>query len=278
MKLVTNTGSLTGRFGDLRVVEIIKNAGFDAYDYTMAHVDDREEFTAESRWDKIKDLKKRADEIGIECTQAHAPMICDEKIIVRSMEYAAYLGAEIIVVHPITDNDGYYEHRERLFEENIEMYKRLIPHAERLNIKIAVENMFGWDRKRMLNTENTCSHSAEFAKYVDTLNSNFIVACVDIGHAQLVHEAPETLIANLSKRVQAIHVHDNTGFDDAHNIPYSGTVNWDNVCSSLFAIGYTGNFTFEADRFFSPYMDDEMILHAMKYLEQVGRSLIRKIK
>lgn len=282
MKLVTTTGFLSGKFGDLRAVEIIKNVGFDAYDYNMAHLESREEFMADSHWDKIKALKKKADRIGIECTQAHAPMIYDESIIlpitVRSMEYAAYLGAEIIVVHPMTDNLGYYEHKNELFEKNMEMYKKLIPHAERLNIKIAVENMFGWDKDRMHNLENTCSHSEEFAKYVDAQNSEYIVACVDIGHAQLVHEAPETLLANLGKRVRAIHVHDNTGFDDAHNIPYSGTINWDNVCSTLYAMGYTGNFTFEADMFFSQYMDDEMILHAVKYLEQVGRSLIRKIK
>lgn len=283
MKLVTQTNFLSRKYGILKAVEIIKNAGFDAYDYTMCtHLDGVAEFMDDSYWYGIKELKSHADAIGIQCIQAHAPYDDNQMemipAIIRSMEYAAHLGAEVIVVHPIVDNTCYYERREELFKENMEFYKSFIPHAKRLNIKVAVENMYGWDRERHHNTENVCSHSDEFARYVDSLNSEYIVACVDIGHCQLVHEAPENMLSKLGGRVGALHIHDNTGYDDAHTIPYSGTVNWDNVCAALDKIGYNGNFTFEADRFFNNQMDDEFIPHAVKYLEQVGRSLIRKIK
>lgn len=283
MKLATQTLFLSKKYGDLKAVEIIKNAGFDAYDYSMCiHLDGMEKFIKDSYWDNIKELKSHADTLGIQCTQAHAPYDDDQiallPAIIRSMEYAAYLGAEVIVIHGITDNYRYYEHKEELFERNMDFYRKLIPHAERLEIKVAVENLFGWDRERMHNIENTCSHHEELEKYVDTLNSEYIVACVDTGHCQLVHEAPETMLLKLGNRVSALHVHDNNGFEDGHNIPYSGTINWDNVCDTLARIGYSGSFTFEADRFFNKYMDDEHIINAVKYLEQVGRSLIRKIE
>ena len=282
MILATQIRFLSTKYSDIKAVEIIKNAGFDAYDYTMSvNSDNTDEFTSEFYWNKIKELKSHADAIGIQCVQAHAPYSGNQirmlPAIIRSMEYASYLGAKVIVVHPITNNDCYYELKDELFAQNMEFYRNLITHAEKLNIKVAVENMFGWDRNRHHNTENPCSHSEEFIKYIDNLNSEHITACVDTGHCQLVHEAPENMLLKLEKRVGALHIHDNTGYDDAHNIPYSGTINWDNVCSALAEIRYDGSITFEADRFFTQQMEDELIPQAVRYLEQVGRSLIRKI-
>lgn len=283
MKLVIPIGYLSSKFGVEKALEMVKAAGFDAYDYGMqVRVETMEEFLSDEHWEKVKGVKTHADKIGITCAQSHAPYGGAQAAllpaIIRSMEYAAYLGAEVIVVHPITDNDHYYERKEELFEENMNFYRQLIPHAERIGIKVAVENMYGWDRVRRLNIESACSHSEEFARYVDTLNSEYIVACVDTGHSQLVSEAPENMITRLGSRVGALHINDNTGIDDAHDMPYTGTINWDNVCAALAKIGYDGNFTFEAAGFYNRHMDEEFFPHVVNYFGHVGRSLIRKIE
>lgn len=282
MKLVNTTGGLDKRYSWKEIIKMFKDAGFDGYDLNIqVSRETKDEIHSDEYRKKIEELKAYADEIGIECTQIHAPFggVQEElkDAIIRSLEYGAYLGAKIAVVHPTIDNNFYYENREKLFEENIAFYKELLPYAENYGIKIACENMYGWDRERHINTGNVCSHSEEFKRYVDAVGSPYLIACVDIGHCQLVHEAPENMIRELGDRVCAIHVHDNTGYDDAHNIPYSGTINWDGVCKALADIDYKGNFTFESGRFFTPQMDDEHIKCAIKYLEQVGRSLIRKI-
>lgn len=283
MKLVTTTHLLTRRFGWEKTLDILKDAGFDAYDHLMyVSYEDMDTILSDEYAEKIKALKAHADKIGLPCTQVHAPFD-DNQIgltpaIIKVLEYASILDAEVVVVHPQTDNFKYYERKDELFKLNMEYYKNLIPYAEKYNVKIAIENMFGWDRDRLHNTENVCSHYPEFIQYVDAVESPYITACVDIGHCQIVHEAPENMLMKMGSRVGALHVHDNTGFDDAHNIPFSGTVNWDNVCKALADIDYKGNFTFESHRFFNQYMDDEHVINAVKYLEQVGRCLIRKIE
>lgn len=284
MKLVTHTGPLINKRGYdfIKAIDIIKNAGFDAYDHSMCIKEEEVEwFLSDEYRDKIKAMKEHAEKLGIPCVQAHAPFGNIDVLlpaIIRSIEYAAYLGAEIIIVHPETDNWYYYENKDKLFEKNMAYYRTLIPYAKEFGIKIAVENMFGWDRNTHVHLENPCSHSEEFAKYVDTLNSEYITACVDTGHANLMYERPEHMIEKLGSRVGALHVHDNTALDDAHQIPYFGTINWDNVCAALAKINYKGNFTFETNTFINKYMDDDFIPIAYKYLEQVGRSLIRKIE
>ena len=284
MKLVTTNGPLTKKRGYdfIKATDIIKNAGFDGYDHSMCIREDKTEwFLSDEYFSEIKELKNHADKLGLPCLQAHAPFGDAQKLlpsIIRSIEYAAYLGAEIIIVHPETDNMNYYENKDKLFEKNMDYYRTLIAYAKKFGIKIAVENMFGWDRSTHIHLENPCSHSDEFAKYIDTLNSEYITACVDTGHAHLMYERPETMLKQLGNRVGALHVHDNTALDDAHQIPYFGTINWDNVCKALAEINYTGNFTFESNSFTNQYMDDDFIPIAYKYLEQVGRSLIKKIE
>lgn len=281
MRLTVPSGFLRRKYG-LKAFDIIKAAGFDAFDFgSQTTEQDMEEFLSEERWQHVRQIKEHIDNIGLQCAQSHAPFGDDQMAllpaIIRSMEFASHLGAEVIVVHPITDNYHYYERQQELFEENMKFYRLIIPHAQRLNIKVAVENMYGWDNPKRLNIESVCSHSDEFIHYIDTLDSEYIVACVDTGHSLLVGEAPENMITRLGKRVGALHIHDNTGIDDAHNIPFSGVVNWDNVCKALADIGYNGNFTFECG-FYRNEMDDEQITHSAEFLAHIGRCLMRKIE
>ena len=100
----------------------------------------------------LHDLKEHAEKLGIECNQAHAPFPTqlngnDEynqmtlKMIIRSMECAAFLGAKIIVIHPIKNSSssvakGYsyvpFESHKQLFEANVEFFRKLIPYCEKI--------------------------------------------------------------------------------------------------------------------------------------------------
>ena len=58
------------------------------------------------------------------------------------MRNASYLGVRNIIVHPcqhlVYADEG---NPEKLFEYNLDFYKRLIPYAEECGIKIAIENI-----------------------------------------------------------------------------------------------------------------------------------------
>ena len=268
-------------------IDILADSGFDAADFMFIpeYCDDKtdsEEFKA-----SFIELRRYAEEKGIVFNQAHAhyPSSAinpetDElyyNYVVRSIRNASYLGVPIIIVHPrqhiLYRDEGVPE---KLFEMNMEFYRKLIPIAEKNNIKIAIENMWQCYPNRKI-WHSTCSKPEEFIKYIDTLDSEWIVGCLDIGHCALVCEEPDLFIRKLGHRLAALHVHDVDGFNDSHTIPYFGVVQWDKVTKALAEIGYKGDFTFEPDKFInSP--PKELVPVASKMLAATGRYLMNKIR
>ena len=146
MKIVQTTHVLEERFGIEKALEMIAEAGFDGYDFSAFNMlDQNEDIDPNSvlngpeymAW--AKNVKAKADSLGIKCYQAHAPFPSSKydetfnkeikQVIIRSMEIAAYLGAEIIVVHPI-QHLPYNANVEKLYELNMEFYKSLIPYCK----------------------------------------------------------------------------------------------------------------------------------------------------
>ncbi len=285
MKISTSTSILEKKgYRFKEIVDIAAEAGFDALDFS---------FTLEKYYDEETDgeqfkkefiaLKEYANGKGVCFNQAHAPFhssssdpVWTEKRffdIVRSMRNASYLGIPVIVVHPIqhlTYNDSGVP--ERLFELNMEFYKRLLPYCEKYNIQVAVENMWQYVGKKI--THSTCSRPEEFIRYLDELNSEWIVACLDIGHATLVGEKAEDCIRALGqKRLKALHVHDVDGIEDSHTLPYFGIVNWAEVASALKEIGYQGDFTYEAGSFLTNYPKD-LVPTGLAYMAKIGKYIV----
>ena len=278
MKLSMCTAKLSDRFSDKGAIKILSNAGFDAFDFTMKFG------YGKGYLEYADEIRKYADELGIICNQAHAPIPSSDsgteyEEIVHSIEMAARIGAKVIVIHPLKDRgDGYRWQKKALFERNMAFFRSLIPHAEKHNIKIAIENMYSPDPDKKTIVSGVCSHSEEFCEYIDTLASEYIVACLDTGHAALVSDTVPNLLDGLGKRVQALHIHDVDYINDSHALPYTGKLDWNSICKALAETDYQGDFTYEACNFFSEQMDDELVPIAAKYAEQVGRSLIGKIE
>lgn len=285
MKLVTTTGRFENAFGLKKAIDIIADAGFDAIDLS-AHANPRH-FNGEYGKNFYLEIKKYAEDKGVYFQQAHAPFHSsfrddegktkqrfDE--IVTAMKNASYLGVEHIVVHPCQHLDYHIEgNPEKLFEYNMDFYKRLIPYAEEYNIKIGVENMWQIPRYSQIG-HSTCSRPDEFIKYVDTLNNDSIIGCLDIGHATLVCEDADAFIRALgSKRLKCLHTHDVNVNDDSHTLPFFGITNWELVMKALSDIGYEGELTYEADSFMAK-LPNELYADASKYMERTGRYLINK--
>lgn len=271
------------------MVEITANAGFDALDFSFypdgfyGPQTDCEAFTQ-----SLLRLRGLAEDRGMVFNQAHAPfrpgtLFRDQPEVafhnvVRAMKQAALLGADRIVVHPI-HYTNYYEpgEPERIFERNMKFYGHLLPYCEEYGIRIAIENMWQYEKKSQRISVSACSRPEELCRYLDTLNSPWFAACLDIGHAQL-NSDPVHCIRTLGKeRLKVLHVHDVDGFHDSHTIPYCGTVDWDAVTAALAEIGYTGDFTFETDNF-PGYFPKELYQPAVDFLAVTGRYLMKKIE
>lgn len=293
MKLSTTTSVLDAKFGYEKAVEIIAKAGFDAVDLSLYKMgDDNNVFNGDGYREFAEKLLDIAKENGVYFNQAHAffPTSFDDKEksekafnkVVRGIEIAGIIGAKVIVVHP--NQHLYYiegDNDKILKKINLDFYKRLLPYCEKYNVKMAAENMFQGNRVTNVLLDSTCSRGPEFCEYVDMIESEYMTACLDIGHCGLVGQKPEFMIRALGHdRLLALHIHDNNGKYDHHVEPYSphiGVINWDEVCKALAEIDYQGDFTFEVDSFFKNVTISN-VGSAAKYLHDIGRDLIKKIE
>ena len=270
-------------------VKINSDAGFDAYDISLFQLtrDESYEFNAPDYVEKAKALRAYADSLGIVCNQAHAPFPSsvgkedEDKIIfekiVRAMEIASILGAKIIVVHP-KQHMVYAEHPDELFEINVEFYKSLIPYCEKFGIKVACENMWQWYNGNKVPSDSTCSRAWEFCKYLDAIDSEWIVGCLDIGHVSLVlADIPDFIRKMGNKRLQALHVHDTDFKADKHTLPFMEKIDFIAMCKALAEIDYQGDFTYEADAFYRG-KPVELYPATTKYMCEVGRYLINQFE
>ena len=289
MIVSTQTMPITAKVGEAEAIRLIAQAGFDAYDITLNVIDGNPLF--EENWQEYAAaLKAIAEEAGITCNQSHAPFSTrreeipknaayNERIfdhIVRSLEAAAYLGAKNIVVHPI-NHVPYRGNEAYLKAENMEFYRALAPHAKRVGIHVALENMGQWDARRGIFVDSVCANVREQIDYLETLGDDCFVACLDLGHCGLLgHEVTDSIRALGADRLAALHVHDNNFREDSHTAPFCGKMEWMPILETLSEIGYRGDFTFECYNFFRQ-CPAEFLPDAAQYLCKLGRRMANLI-
>ena len=105
-----------------------------------------------------------------------------------------YSNVRNIVVHPVF-------FRKQMKAKNLAMYGELQPDAQRAGVKIALENMWGWDRRRNTICKNVCSDAGSLAEYYDALDPAFFTVCLDLGHVGLVGEYEAQTIKRLGQSV-----------------------------------------------------------------------------
>lgn len=284
MILSTQTDCLGSTVNDFEAVKMIAAAGFDAVDFSMFGMTDENNILNTSEYKTyIKELKTTGEGSGVFFNQSHAPFPSCRygndsynsrlfKTIVRSLEISGMLGIRVSVVHPTQTPKGIDQK-----EYNTEFYNRLIPYAKEYGVIIAIENMFtdSWLLRRKL--PNVCSLGPEFAEYIDALDSEYITACLDIGHCGLVGGNPAQMVRELgTARLTALHVHDNDYVNDLHTMPFTQKIDWDEVTEALREINYSGDFTYECD-YFLHKLPAELRADGLKLMERVGRYLISRI-
>lgn len=280
MKLSVETSVMGDRFGDEKAIEMIKNAGFDCFDYSMYWMSEENDILKDDYRERAEKLRKKSDELNIECNQAHAPFEIEKddefsvlneayKRLVRSIEVASIMGAKNIIVHAIKTDTC---RGEDFYELNRRFYQSLVPYCEKFNICVSVENLFHWNEKIL----PILSDPAEHLDFVKSLNSPWLNICIDVGHSSITGHKPEDVIAAMDAGVlKTLHIHDNDGVDDWHLLPYTGSFEWDKIMAALSEINYDGELTFEIFGYLKRLPDD-LIEDGLCFAEKVGRKLISK--
>lgn len=286
MLLSTQTFILARRLGLSQAVCAILDAGFDAVDFSFFKARKEEEaiYDRDDYVSICENLRRYANGRSAVFNQAHAPCASPwEKYSAeciphfsRVFECCGILGVKTLVIHPVQDG-RFYGHEQEMLERSVEFYRSLIPMAKEYGVKIGVENMWQTDVRGYI-VDDTLASPMQFCECVDRLDSEWAVACLDLGHAALCGREPADLIRALGhERLHALHVHDVDLIHDSHTIPFGGKIDWESVTRALRDIRYDGDFTFEADYFLSPY-PTELLPSALSHLAATGRYLIGKIK
>lgn len=264
LKISMGSGINLGENGSLERFEYLKELGFDAADYQPfctepgkgVYVFSEKEF--DSFFERDKENARKA---GIEIIQTHGlwpyddtdPTQYESKLdaMKKSIKGSALVGAKYVVMHPVMPTmwEPSEHHAEHVLE-NIKYFGMLAEYAKEYNVKIALENMPG--------RHMPCGTAKELADCIDAIDSEYVVACFDTGHAVYSGQrfvAGDNIgdaVRTLSNRLHCLHIHDNDGQNDQHMLPYAGIIDWQDFFNALREIKYQGVINMEASSLHAP--------------------------
>lgn len=207
--------------------------------------------------------RKAMDRYGIEPSQMHAPYpvrvegreqqneYMQGTVIPKSILIAEFLRVPWMVVHPFKMQYVYDKNRE--FNENIAYFKMLVPLLKQCGVRICFENLYEGIGTRIV--EGVCADPEDAVKYIDTLNDyageELFGFCLDTGHLQLVNRDPYAFMTRLGSRLKALHIHENNGVGDLHQLPFTFGKNkeegqiWNRIFEGLAETGFDRTLSFE---------------------------------
>lgn len=250
----------------------IKECGFEAVDFgVMEHplptkkvrigeLSDFYDADIEILMDYYRPAKVAADKYGIAFAQAHAPFpmhvpghpeVLEYLIMVvqKMLALCKMLECPYLIVHPSN-----FPSKKQEFEENMAMYRQLIPAAKQSGVKICLENMHLIRAAHKVG--GACSNMEEANRYIDALNAEageeIFGFCYDVGHANLTSNDVLEDLRTLGHRLFALHIHENDAMKDLHLVPFATrttkkdwTTDWEGFFQGLREIGYKGAVNFE---------------------------------
>ena len=284
MRISTEICSTARHVGEEKAIELIAKAGFDCWDFSMFDmvrldwsimkiIENDHPLSGNDYTAFAKKLRSVADNCGIECNQSHAPFpsrIVGMDFLKRAIECTAIAGGKICIIHP--DNNS-------TAEQNAEMYNELLPFAKGCGVKIATENMWNWEKDAPTSCFAACSTSKSFCDHIDIVNDPYLVACLDLGHAEMrgSGDGAPNMIRALGKRLQALHIHDNDLWKDSHGLPFTMKIDFDAVVKALKEIDYKGEFTLEADTYLKDHTE-ENVFEGVLEMARAARRLTEMFK
>lgn len=287
MILSTDNGAIRKRFGDIKALQLICDAGFDGVDFTFYEMDAQNDLLGlpdAQRRRAAEEIAGCAKELGLCFPQSHAPFDYvygqdrrekSYQDVVRSFEFCAYLGCKQMVIHtlkfpetvPVEESD----------RRNREFLRSFLPYAYEYDVNIGVECLFWPDPKRgcMRPRHGTPHHMNAF---IDSLDDPRFVCCCDVGHCALTGYEPEDFISGMTaQRLTMLHIQDVDYRNDLHTLPFLSQLNWTAITRSLAKIGYRGAMNLEVLYFYERF-PSAMIPAALRLSAEAARELAHMVE
>ena len=290
MIISTDNSVMRYAFGDKESIRMCKEAGFEGIDYSLFKMkpdNDILNLPDGERQALAYELRNYAEKIGITFPQAHSDFELKygegkDHIhyhnLLRSLEFASWMGIPQIVVHTV--KNGIPEDEDfDVLAYNRPFFSELITIADKLNIKIGMENLFRKKPNGNFNYVGVLGTAEEMNEYRDSFNTDVFVTCVDIGHAAIVGVDPAEFIRGMSKdKLTMLHVQDTDFKSDKHWLPFMGKHDWDSITSALAEIGYEGNMNLEVLHYYDRFMDHDLMQSSLCHAAKVARYLADQVE
>ncbi len=243
-------------------LRLAKAAGFDGIELNY---DLDNDLSPKSGPKEYAEIRKLADKVGIEisglCSFLFWPYSLTHNDagkrargfeLAKKMTEAAHdLGVENLLVVPgavhIPWRTDYEPVPNDVCDRRArEVIGKLLPGAEKLKVKLNIENIF---------FNGYLMTPGEMADFVDSFKSEFVKVHFDTGNI-MMFQFPEHWIKQLGKRIQNVHLKEFTKKGTDYSLEtfrplLDGTTNWPAVMSAFDETGYKGYLTFE---YFHPYL------------------------
>ena len=260
MKIETTIGEVYGYAKSFEeAVRFYEGTGFKYLDVSFygALEPNSPSYLMDDAWrDRVMAAKAAAEELGFAFVQAHAPccalrgegMEDGIESTIRSIEACGMLGIKNMVIHSGCWSDFKYpDGQEGNHKANEPFMRALIPAMEKYDVHILFENT---TMKHTGGGNYFPIYGEDLNAFVKFMDHPLFGACWDVGHAHMDGIDHQKEINDMGKNLLAIHVHDNDGRKDFHNVMFSGSLDFDSLMRGLIDIDYKGYFTLEVDRFF----------------------------
>lgn len=306
-KISLSTGQLQARYGDKETLRIVKEIGADAIDFCLEDFNGRYDYRNESSVYSMSekefcayfsDLKKYADELGIEICQTHGRgfgfrnLKDEDDALIENARLdclaTSLLGAPVCVIHAVTTMFHRNASAQFMRDLNFEMFMRILPYAKKYGIKVATET-FG-----DIHGGECCDFFGNLDEFISSYervctiedNRKYFTVCMDTGHTNKATkfnknpQVPEA-IRQLGDRITVLHLNDNNTEGDQHLIPFvdksgqpiEGTIDWEETFGALKEIGYTGVYNMELHM---PRYGEEIMPETGAFAIKVLRNALKK--
>lgn len=203
----------------------------------------------------------------------------------KSMQVCAFFGCKYIVVHGF--KLAYYLGSEEAeWMETERFLDSLAPMAKELGVTICIENLYDGIGGHLV--EGPGCDAKKAAERIDRMNekhrAEVLGFCFDTGHANIVGLDFERFLTTLGDRLKVLHIHDNDGARDLHQIPFTfartrenrSSTDWEGFIRGLKAAHFNGVLNFETAPVltaFPPQMKQE----ALRLIARIGEYFASQI-
>ncbi len=141
-----------------------------------------------------------------------------------NVDIAAELGAKVLVVHPFCHRIAKphrYDRTKQYRSRQVSFFGEFVACAEKAGVELVLENLCETEPRVL-------------AEVIEEIDSPFLNACLDVGHANIYGEVPlPAWVERLGPRLRYLHLHDNYGKEDQHLPIGEGTADFPALLKAL---------------------------------------------